>query len=355
MKYIYFTPGPTQLHPAVTPAIGEALQSGVCSFSHRGRNFEKIFEYTIGSLRKFLQIPDTFQIFFLGSATEAMERVLENCVAEYSYHFVNGAFSGRFFETAKELNKKPQKYEVEFGRGFDFKQVQIPPGTELICFTQSETSCGVAIPMEDIYAIKKRYPKSLIAVDVVSALPYVDIDYSFVDCAFFSVQKGFGLPAGLGVVVVRNEIIKKAQLLQEKGYFIGGFHSFPLLFEKAQKNQTFETPNALNIYTLGKVCDSLYEYGIDKMRSETEQKAELLYTFFDGHPSYAPFVQDKNVRSKTVAVIQIPGGSQGVIQKLKEQGFIVGTGYGDYRDRHIRIANFPMHKVEDVEKLLQVM
>ena len=62
--------------------------------------------------------------------------------------------------------------------------------TELICITQSETSAGTQVPLGDIYSLKRRDSDVLMALDIVSSVPYVDVDYTDVDCTFFSVQKG---------------------------------------------------------------------------------------------------------------------------------------------------------------------
>ena len=61
----------------------------------------------------------------------------------------------------------------------------------------------------------------LLAVDAVSSLPYPDFDYTILDSVFFSVQKGFGLPAGLGVWMVNDRCIAKAEQLLSRGISIG--------------------------------------------------------------------------------------------------------------------------------------
>lgn len=355
MKKIFFTPGPTQLYESVPKYIKEAIDNHICSISHRGKEFEQIFQNAVSGLKKLLAVPNDSHIFFLSSATEAMERIIENCIAEHSFHFVNGEFSRRFFETAVELRKFPQKFEAAIGDGFDFGSTAINENAELICFTQNETSTGVAIDSEDIYRIKKENPDKLIAVDIVSSVPYVNIDYNLVDCAFFSVQKGFGLPAGLGVVIVNENAIKKSQYLQENGYTIGSYHSFLSLLKSAQKNQTPETPNVLGIYLLGRICDELNETGMDKIRDETEKKSRLVYDFFDAHNKYRPFVRNKNFQSKTVIAIDTLEDTQKIKQRLAENGIVVGSGYKELKDKQIRIANFPMHQIEDVEGMLEIL
>ena len=60
-------------------------------------------------------------------------------------------------------------------------------------------------------------------------------------------------------------------------------------------------------------------------------------------------------RSKTVIVAETPRGSADVIKKLSKHGFVVGPGYGEFKDKQIRIANFPMHEIADVKRMLRVL
>lgn len=354
MQKIFFTPGPTQLYPQVREFINDALDNNICSINHRSMEFTDIFKSTVTSLRKLLNIPESMHIFFLSSATECMDRIIQNTVEEKCFHFVNGAFAERFYKTAIELNKSAKKIEVPYGDGFDFKNISIENKPELICFTQNETSTGVAINPVYVYSIKENYPDALIAVDIVTSAPYINLDYGKIDCAFFSVQKGFGLPAGLGVLIVNEKCIEKSKSLKSKHKSIGSYHNFLALHENALKYQNTETPNVLGIYLLGKVCESLFKYGIEKIRNETEEKANLLYDYFDSHLYFKPFVKNKSDRSKTIINIELGDKQIEVKNNLSEIGIIVGSGYGKFKDSQIRIANFPMHKIEDVKRIISV-
>lgn len=354
MGKIYFTVGPTQTHPKLWKYLNDGLEKGIYSISHRGKGFGELFGNTVSSLKKLLNIPEDFHVFFIGSATEAMALIIENCVKDKSFHFVNGSFSKRFFQTAQELRKHPEKCEVSAGSGFDYASVSIPNDAELVCFTQNETSTGVKLDMADISKLKGKHPDKIFAIDVVSATPYASVDYGAIDCAFFSVQKGFGMPSGLGVLVVNDKCIKKSQMLQGEGLNIGSFHNFPSLLKSASKNQTPETPNALGIHLLGQICDDYIKHGLENIRKETDAKAKLIYDFFDKHRAYSPFVKNPAWRSKTIIIIETPQGSAPVMEKLKEKGHIVASGYGEFKDKHIRIGNFPVHKISDVRRVLKI-
>ena len=162
-----------------------------------------------------LSVPDTHQIMFLGSASEAWERILLNCVEHESFHLVNGSFSQKFRDYANALHKYTHSYEKPMGQGFDAAEVTVPEHAEIMCVTHNETSSGVQMRAEEIHKLKTKYPDKLLAVDMVSSAPYPALDYGLVNTAFFSVQKAFGMPAGLGVWIVDEKCLAKAERLKK--------------------------------------------------------------------------------------------------------------------------------------------
>ena len=295
------------------------------------------------------------KIFFLSSATEVWERQLQNLVSKNSFHYCFGAFSNRFYDfaIANGLNAKQQT--APFGSLPDTNPDLIPTETELIGITLNETSTGISFPVEDIYKIRKAHPDKLIAVDGVSAFPSIDLDFSKVDSAYFSVQKCFGLPAGLGVWIVSPRAISAANKKLNKGELIGTYQSLPNLLKNAQKSQTTFTANVLGIYLLSKVSQDMLERGIDVIRRETAYKAALLNHMIDSHPNLEHFVSSKSLRSKTVAVANTLLDSTSIIDKLSKKGFVLGNGYGKYKGKQIRIASLPTHSKEQMELLVDVI
>ncbi|MDF9796142.1 phosphoserine aminotransferase [Catalinimonas alkaloidigena] len=352
MRNIYFTPGPAELYFTVEGHIKNALKEQVPSISHRSKAFQNIYQEAVSNLKAVLDVPENYHVFFTASATEIWERIIQNGVAHKSYHYVNGAFSERFKATAEELGRKTEGSIAEEGSCSAPTPEHISSDTELIAFTLNETSTGASQPLEDIYAIQKAHPDKLIAVDAVSVLPHSLLDYTKVDSVFFSVQKAFGLPAGLGVWVVSPRSVEKAQQLADQGLSIGSYHSLPSLLAKGEKNQTPETPNVLNIYLLAKVCGDMLNKSIVKIRQETEYKAALMYHAVEQHPKLTPFVKNSIYRSKTVIVAETEVPSSEIIDELKKDGLIIGSGYGANKAKHIRIANFPTHSKEQFELLV---
>jgi phosphoserine aminotransferase len=348
---INFTPGPSQLYFTVEDHARQAFKDGIPSLSHRSKAFEKISQEATEGLRELLNIPKDYHLYFTGSANEIWERVIQNLVEQQSFHFVNGAFSKRFYEIAGLLNKSPLKIEVEQGKGFD-AAINIPKEAELIAITHNETSSGVSLPLSTIYEYRQRYHEALIAVDAVSSLPFPDFDYKKLDTVFFSVQKGFGLPAGLGVWIVNDKCIAKADALLSKGISIGSYHNIPSLHSHALKNQTPETPNVLSIYLLGKVVQDMLRRGISAIRKETEYKAAVLYQALQQHNLVQAFVKDQSFQSKTVIVADCGEHTAKLTNYLIEKGMQPGDGYGASKKTQLRFANFPTHSKEQYELLV---
>ncbi len=354
-KKIYFTPGPSELYFTAEEHLKNALKEQIPAISHRSKRFQEIYAEAVANLRALFQLPDNFHVVFVASATEVWERLLQNCVERESFHFVNGSFSQRFYEIAAELGKKPLHVKADYGDYTPINKANIPSSAELISVTQNETSTGVAHPQHEIEQLQAKYPNALVAVDFVSSAPVSSIDFNKIDTAYLSVQKCFGLPAGLGVWFYNDRCLQKAEQLQAKGLSIGSYHSLLKLHEGGQKNQTPETPNVLNIYLLAKVAGDMLSKGLDRIRKEAEYKSTLLYTYFENHAAFSPFVKKAEARSKTVIVAETGDQTNALIDFLKGKGMVVGSGYGPFKASHIRIANFPTHSKESVEQLVDLM
>jgi phosphoserine aminotransferase len=256
---------------------------------------------------------------------------------------VNGSFAARIKKIASGLGKKAEGIEVPLGEGFT--SFAVPESAELVTVVENETSSGVWTDLEPFYAL---HEKHLIAVDCVSALPYGKITWDKVDVVFFSVQKGFGLPAGLGVMVISPRAMEKSQSVVRPGMF----HTFLGMKEMSDKGQTEETPNVLDIALLGRVTRDLAAHGMDAITAETDEKARILYTIA-ADAAYS--VKKKEWRSPTTIVINTPKGSKPVIEAAAQHGFAIASGYGKAKDSAIRIGNFPASTVDEMRSLAEVL
>lgn len=349
MAHTYFlTPGPSELFHTVAGHIKTALKENVCAISHRSKTFQQIVAHTLLQLRELFHLPEGYHIAFTASATEVWERAIQNMSEEHTLHLVNGSFSKKFYDFSKLLQRQADKWEVPLGQGFDLSQMPTFQSPELLCITHNETSTGVSVPLADIYALRQKFPDALLIVDAVSSAPYPNFDFTQIDSLFFSVQKCFGLPAGLGVWVFNDRCLAKAEELLRKGKSIGTYHSLPSLISAIRKNETPETPNMLGIYLLGKVAEDMNRRGIKTIRQETDAKAAIAYHNLQKHgDKFSLFVENPAHRSATVIVANVLNRpAADFINFCKGQNIVVGSGYGNLKETQIRIANFPTHSKE---------
>ena len=340
MKKVFFTPGPTELFFTYQDHLRSALDEQFGSISHRSPRFQSVFQSATEQLKELLRLPDGYRLVFTTSATECWERITQNLITVSSHHYVNGDFGQKFHKVSKAFGRDATISWID--ENFD-PEVS---ASELIGLTMNETSTGFQLTNDELKAIRNLNPEALIALDCVSAAPAIDIDFSFVDTAYFSVQKCFGMPPGLGVWIVNEKAIAKAEKANQPSY-----HSLPNLIKQADKNQNPCTPNSIGIYILGKIAEDMNRRGAKAIRSEINYKSALLYQTLEGHEHFELSIQSKKFRSKTVSVANCSNGSAEVIEAFKEKGMFIGSGYSDKKSSQIRIANFPTHSKEQVELL----
>lgn len=352
MDRICFSPGPTQLHACVPDALNRAIEEGILSRSHRSEWFSGMASSVKQQLFELLGVPADYRLFYVASATEAMERTIQNLVRAKSHHFVAGSFGDRFYQTSLEWGREASLTKVNVGDSFDVDLFDIDSETELICITQNETSAGTQVPVDSIHRMVDLHSNKLIAVDVVSTCPYAPLDYSKIDVAFFSVQKCFGLPAGLGVMIVSPKAMEAAA---EKGVAAKGYHSFDVLGKWEVEGQTPETPNVQGIYLLNEVLCDYLKRGIEAIRSDIDLKFDLLDSFSRRDARFEPFVSDHRYCSRTAYGLEYKGDAFALRKSLATEGIELGAGYGDLKKTQSRIANFPVHSVSDFNRLVEAL
>jgi phosphoserine aminotransferase len=340
-----FNPGPSQLSPTTVQYIHSLADSGFLSESHRSDAFSVMSEKALRGLRKSLGIPEEYRIFYQPSATAAMEATLRNTVSSSSFHFVHGAFSKRFFTTARQIGLKALSYETEWHKAIDWENADIPADIELIAITHTETSTGLMWPEEEIVKMREAYPSALLTYDITSSCGAMPLRWDLGDVWLWSVQKCFGLPSGLGFLVVSPRAYDKAlDVLKDKGG-VAGWQRFDILEQKMAHHQTFDTPNMFNIALVAHLMSA---WDLDAIYRDTLHKASLLY---EAPVSWKPYIEDPRWRALTVANLCVTAPSLWH-EHTANEGMTLGKGYGPLKESCVRVANFPAHSGEDISRLI---
>ena len=289
-RKIFFTTGPSALYFTFEEHLRTALRKQIPSISHRSKEFSSIYQQTEEQLRALVGLPEDYRLFFTSSATEVWERMLQSTVTNNSLHLVNGAFSRRFYQISQKLGYQADLAEAPAGSVVAIDDIPLDAQPELIGVTHNETSTGAQQPLNDFADLRAKFPNALLTVDAVSSFPVVDLPFDKIDSFYFSVQKCFGLPAGLGGWLVNQRFIERAKQLAPTGRT--SYHGVDSYLEKHRKYQTPATPNVLYIYLLGKVIGDMLEKGIDRIRMESKYKSAILYHLLESKQRIQPFVKE---------------------------------------------------------------
>jgi len=343
---ISFYPGPSRVHDEIPSWIKTAHKKGILSMNHRSAEFIAISKKTIETLKKKLSVPKGYSIFFASSATECWEIISQSLIESKSIHIHNGAFGEKWFDYTHRLRSKAQSIPFSIDQALNPKELIFKDG-EIICITQNETSNGTQVSNKIIESIKKNNPDHLIAVDATSSMAGIALDFASGDIWFASVQKCFGLPAGLAVMICSPKTITRMEEIGEKNHYNS------LLFTKQMmdKWQTPYTPNVLGIYLLNCVAKKMIK--IDKVDRILQQRQKKWIKFFKDSKVLMPLVKNREVLSRTVITIQ---GSPNLISLVKaaamKKGLLLGEGYGTLKPGTFRIANFPAIKKKEIKELM---
>ncbi len=328
---ITFYPGPSRVYPQVADYAAEAVRSGIVSLNHRSAGFMDVVRETGQLLHEKLAIPSEYHLALVSSATECWEIVAQSLTAQASLHPYGGAFGQKWADYAYRI--KPPVNLAD---------------ADVLCIVQNETSNGTQVNRDALADFRRNF-SGLIAVDAVSSMAGVALDWTLADVWFASVQKCFGLPAGLAVLVYSPAALAQAEAIGERDHY----NSLLFIHENFAKFQTPYTPNGLGIYCLMRVLQQVPS--ITDTDVIIKRRAADWYLFFEQEMARSPLrllIDDPAVRSDTViAVTSSEPTIQAVKRAAQQAGITLGNGYGDWKNTTFRIANFPAISEEEIEKL----
>ena len=347
---ISFYPGPSRVHDDIPRYVKDAHKKGILSINHRSDDFMRISEKTIGLLKDRLNIPKDYTIFYTSSATECWEIIAQSLTKKKSYHIFNGSFGQKWYEYAKKIASGVRSYPFEREELVNPKKLRFGNEGGFICLTQNETSNGTQVDNAAIKEIKKNNPDHLIAVDATSSMAGIMLDFRAADIWFASVQKCFGLPAGLGIMACSPAAIRVAEKIGEADHY----NSVSFMNEMIKKWQTPFTPNVLNIYLLMRVLKD--SDPIEEVHAKVTKRYYQWKDFFDQKVTLKHLVRNEAAHSFTVIPVTADDKTVSDIKtKARSKGILLGEGYGELKPSTFRIANFPAIKKKEIRTLMDFL
>ena len=212
---ISFYPGPSRVHNEIPKYAKEAFKSGIMSINHRSNEFMTMSEKTINLLKQKLNIPKSYTVFFTSSATECWEIIAQSLVKEKSFHIYNGAFGQKWFDYTKRLHPLAVPIPFELNEKLNPQKLIFEQRRVLSVLHKTKHRMDTGFNAI-IKAIKKTNPSYLIAIDATSSMAGIQLDFKAADIWFASVQKCFGLPAGLGLLICSPQALSNRKRLAKK-------------------------------------------------------------------------------------------------------------------------------------------
>lgn len=341
-----FYPGPSKVHPEALEYIQEAFEQGIVSINHRSERFEKLLEATFDVLHQKWNIPSNYTIYFVSSATEAWEIVIQSLVREKSTHLYNGAFGKKWAHYASSVAES-----IEFSLDQSLAEIaqQIGPiQGDTLCLVQSETSNGTGQQIR-----RKDYQladDALVAVDATSSMGGIELPWNEADVWLASVQKCIGIPAGMGLLICSPKALARTKELNRATHY----NDVLFLEENRRMFQTQMTPNVLGIYLVYRLTQQLPS--LSEVHLATLAKMKVWTDFWDNQPDFSYLIENAELRLPTV--LALTGNPEKIKQLHKiclKKGMELGKGYGEWKENSFRIANFPSHTFEDIETLIQTI
>lgn len=346
-----YIPGPTEVRREILEAQSRWM------IGHRGSDFETLFARVQGKLRQLFYTQSRVYVS-TSSGTGLWEAASRNCIRDDQkvLHLVNGAFSERWYEVSKVNGKQAEAIEVEWGRAIKPEQLEErlrAQHYDAVAIVLNETSTGVKNPLEDMAAVIRQYPDTLILVDAVSILGGYKIDFDGLglDVLLTSTQKAMALPPGLAFAAVSDRALERAKQVPYRGYYF----DFLELEKFLLKNHTPATPNISLLYATDQQLDYMLAEGLEARFARHEQMAQATRDWV-AEAGFAMF-SEEGYHSPTVTTVANTRriDVKALNKFLKARGMTISDGYGKLKDSTFRIAHMGDLMPADMDELFAAM
>ncbi|HXC36660.1 MAG TPA: alanine--glyoxylate aminotransferase family protein [Candidatus Acidoferrales bacterium] len=331
-------PGPVEVSEKTFKALSSPM------IGHRGQGFKDLYAKIQPQLQQLLS---TKQLVYLStsSAWGVMEGAIRNVVSKKVLNCMCGAFSDKWFDVSKKCGKQAEALQVNWGSPIRAEAIDKKLATgefDALTVIHNETSTGVMSPLDEIAALKKKYPDVMFIVDAVSSMTAVPLkfDEMGIDVLLAGTQKAFALPPGTAVFVCSPPALAKAATVKDRGYYF----DFVEFQKNAEQSMTPSTPSIPHIYALSSKLDEFFAEGLDARYARHKKTNQMTRDWAKKH-DFNLFA-DAGFESVTLTCISNgarPGGRTVDVAKLqkltKDQGFLIDGGYGKVKGTTFRVSN----------------
>lgn len=347
----FFVPGPTWVRPEILAEMTRPM------IGHRSPEFRELFHGINAGLKELFATKQATFVMTC-SGTGVMEAALQNCVARRVLVTTCGAFSERWYNIAESLGYEVDRLDAGWGKAVapddlaDHLARHHRAHYDAVTITHNETSTGIT---NDVAAlaevVREEAPDALVLVDSVSSLGGipVELDAWGVDVCMASVQKCIGIPPGITVVAASDN----ALAIAKKHPYRGTYFDFLLYKEKAAEDSVPSTPSIPHFYALAKQLE--YILRTEGLQARFERHRRMRDLVHERTTRFARLASDPAHASSTVTTLAPVLPPDTIRTEMKNRGYTLGGGYGQWKDTTFRIAHMGDMPVGDLEAMLDVL
>ena len=342
-RHHLFVPGPSNVPDRVLRAMHRAQED------HRSSAFPELTHGLLADIKPIFGASEGRPFLFASTGTGMWEAALTNTLSQgdrvLGVRF--GQFSHLFIDTAERLGFKVDVIDVEWGDAVDpmliarALEADSAGDIKAVLLVHNETATGVT---NDLAAIREAMDdtrhEALLLVDGVSSIGSLEFRFDEwgVDVAICGSQKGFMMPAGLGMLCVSPRALA---MIETNKYPRAYFDLRPQILHNDQGYFPY-TPPLAHLFGLREVLDIIEEEG--GMRAVAARHARLAEGVRRAVAAWELRIcaRDPERMSDTVTAVVVPDGkdARSVIDiAFRRWNLSLGSGLGRLGGKVFRLGH----------------
>ena len=322
MKKYNFNAGPSVLPDVVLQAAAKAIIDfdgtglSLLSISHRTPEFESVMAEAKSLFRELLNIPDNYQIFFVGGgASTQFFHIPANFLGKKAGYINTGVWTKKAIKEAKFFGEVEVVASSE-DKNFTYipKEYNISEDLDYLYICANNTIYGTE------YKGDIDSPVPLIA-DMSSNILSRPIDVSKYAVIYGGAQKNLA-PAGVTFVIIRDDMLQKV---------VRPLPSMVNVNTHVDNNSMFNTPPVFPIYVLRETLKWLKaEGGLAEIHRRNELKAATLYAEIDRNSLFKGTTAVEDRSSMNICFVMSEGNEELAAEFMafaKERGMVGIKGH----------------------------
>ena len=280
MKKHNFSAGPSVLPEIALENAAKAIFDfdgtgiSILSYSHRSKEFDAVMAETKSLFRELLNIPDNYEIFFVGGgASTQFFHIPANFLGKKAGYVNTGVWTKKAIKEAKYYGEVEVLATSE-DKNFSYipKGYEIPADLDYLYICTNNTIYGTE------YKVDIDSPVPLIA-DMSSDIMSRPLDVSKYAIIYGGAQKNLA-PAGVTFVIIRKDMLEKV---------VRPLPTMMNVNTHVENDSMFNTPPVFPIFVMKETLKWLKSIGgIEAMYKINLEKAELLYNEIDRNSLFRP-------------------------------------------------------------------